>query len=81
MKAILSLPIIHNKKLPLYPPTIEDKKGVITVTLKYQEVYYACQGEWKQYVRNYKKSEYDSNAVLKEITDFIKWKYTRYFDL
>ena len=75
MKAILSLPIIHNNKLPLYPPTIEDNKDVITVTLQYQAESYACQGEWKKYVRNYKKSEYDSNTVSTELTNFIKWYY------
>jgi hypothetical protein len=81
MKSILSLPIVHNHNLPLYPPTIEDNEDVITVNLQYQSVSYACQGEWKQYVRNYKKSEYNLNAVSKEITDFIKWYYIGHFDI
>ena len=81
MKSTLSLPIVHNHNLPLYPPTIEDNKDVITITLQYQAVSQSCQGEWKQYVRNYKKSEYNINSVSKEITDFIKWYYRGYYEL
>ena len=82
MKSTLSLPIIHNNKdLPIYPPTLESDGEFFIVRFKYQSLSLECQGDWRIYKRKIKKSEYDFNAVSKEITDLVKWYYRGYYEL
>lgn len=77
MKAILSLPIIHNNKdLNIYMPTVEDLGEFVVVKLKYQRVLqHNYLGSWTEYTRKIKKSDYNLNAITTELTDFVKWYY------
>lgn len=77
MKAILSLPIIHeNRDLPINMPTVENVGGFVIVKLKYQTVLQNNYlGSWAEFTRKIKKSDYNLNTISKELTNFVKWYY------
>ena len=77
MKAILSLPIIHeNRDLPINMPTIENVGGFVIVTLNYQRILqHGYPGKWTQFTKKIKKSDYNLNTITTELTNFVKWYY------
>ncbi len=78
MKAILSLPIIHeNRDLPINMPTVENVGGFVIVTLNYQRIVQnSYLGKWTQFTKKIKKSDYNLNSITTELTNFVKWYYS-----
>jgi len=77
MKAILSLPIIHeNRDLPISMPTVENVGEFVLVTLKYQVILQNNYlGKWTQFTKKIKKSDYNLNTITTDLTNFVKWYY------
>jgi len=78
MKAILSLPIIHeNRDLPISMPIVENVGEFVLVTLKYQVILQNnYPGKWTQFTKKIKKSDYNLNSITTELTNFVKWYYS-----
>ena len=69
-ESTINLPILHNSSYAT--PTMEYRLNSIAIKWQYQNISWACQGNWCTYERIYNKENFNFSQAINHLDKFVK---------